>query len=106
MESAPAPSARRAASTGSGYLVPRAWRRVATWSMFTPRAMPLIRPMGSSSRSFSPGHGAHHTRSLERLAVQVLLQGDPEQALHGFKVLSIIQCLVVQRKQGPAADEH
>ncbi len=37
MPSAPACSATKAACTGSGYWVPRALRRVAIWSMFTPR---------------------------------------------------------------------
>ncbi len=65
--SAPAATAAKAASTGSGCTPPRALRTVATWSMFTPRrimqpSVPPIRQPCARRRSSSPGPPARCRR--------------------------------------------
>src|SRR5215472_1863793 len=77
--SAPPKCASTAAHTGSGSYVRRAWRSVATWSMFTP-----------SSIMFAPHtlrfvlHGeqiAHHPSARERALLEVIVEYFPHQSL-------------------------
>src|SRR6516165_10713909 len=78
--SAPPKSARTAAATGSGSMVRRAWRTVATWSMLTPS-----RIMVAPSRRVERRRQVRADLPIAaRLAAQDLVEEESQHQRHDF----------------------
>src|SRR5579883_657488 len=71
MPSAPASIAILAAATGSGWMPPRAFRSVATWSMFTPRRSSGIDPLGLRHHLLGAQLGDDRVEVLEVIDLEI-----------------------------------
>src|SRR6185312_1493640 len=106
MPSAPPRCASTAAQTGSGSYVRRAWRNVATWSMFTPSSITIDAPSWNVALVVERLQVLHHAAAEDAPRLEIMIQHQSHQTL-GFRGgLGVGITLLREREQRGAAHDR